>query len=127
MKQSELIDFHKDVAEKCREIMKNKNDDYSGQENKDALKNFKMCEKMGICSAEKGILTRMVDKMMRISTFEKDGELSTKDESVNDTIDDLINYSVLLKAVIDDKKDSDDEASKDKSTSNVRVDRGWLK
>ena len=55
---------------------------------------------MGICTTEQGFLVRMTDKLSRLSTFAVSGDLKVKDESVKDTILDLINYSVLFIAYL---------------------------
>lgn len=59
---------------------------------------------MGI-KTEQGFLTRMMDKMKRISSFVEKGELQVKDESVTDTLRDLANYSCLLAGYIKSQKD----------------------
>jgi hypothetical protein len=46
----------------------------------------------------------MTDKMSRLSSFAKKGSLAVEDETVNDTLEDLINYSVLLAAYIKSKQ-----------------------
>ena len=51
---------------------------------------------MGITSTEKGFLVRMTDKMSRLSTFCDGGRFAVSDESLRDTIIDIINYGVLL-------------------------------
>ena len=86
--------------------MKRKNNDYcSASNNKeiDPFHNFRQIESLGLCSAEVGIVTRMLDKLARISSFIKNGELQVKDESVEDTLLDLANYSIILSAFIKDK------------------------
>jgi hypothetical protein len=45
----------------------------------------------------------MTDKMSRLSTFANKGKLVVEDEGVQDTLLDLINYSILLAAFIQDK------------------------
>ena len=47
----------------------------------------------------------MTDKMSRISTFLNKGELSLQNESVQDAIVDIINYSVILAGLLKDKDD----------------------
>lgn len=103
MTREDLIEFGQLFFEKNIEIMKAKNADYSGG-NSDPFGNFKSVEMLGI-SAEEGFLTRMMDKMMRISSFVKKGELQVKDEAVKDTLADLANYAMLLAAYIESKKD----------------------
>ena len=103
MTGKKFIWYHKKVCENLQKIVEKKNNDYAGSEiDNDAFKNFKMVEQFGICSAEAGVLVRMTDKLARISTFVKDGQLKVKDESVKDTLDDLANYAIILRAIIDD-------------------------
>lgn len=86
---------------KCLEIAKAKNADYSGSD-VDPFKNFKHVEVLGVCSTEVGLLTRMTDKMSRIGNLLKK-EAKVKDESISDTLSDLINYSAILKAYLKNK------------------------
>jgi hypothetical protein len=46
----------------------------------------------------------MTDKMARIGSFVKRGELVVKDESVKDTLLDLANYAMLFAAYLESKK-----------------------
>lgn len=72
-----------------------KNADYSWDTL--AFKNFDMVERLGICSAETGILVRMTDKMSRIiNLIENNGDNKVKDEKINDTLTDLVNYARIL-------------------------------
>lgn len=99
MNQSDLIYFIDSFFGKCQEILKAKTADYTGERG-DALANFKSVEMLGI-PTEVGFLTRMMDKMMRISSFVEHKNLKVKDESVIDTLQDLANYAALLAAYID--------------------------
>lgn len=86
-------------------IAKSKNDDYCGADgNTDPFKNFRFVEQLGICSIEKGILTRMCDKVARIATL-LSNEANVKDESIHDTLSDLSNYSIILSNYLDSKKE----------------------
>jgi cytochrome c-type biogenesis protein CcmE len=98
-----LEDFEK-ITKRMYDVTKAKNADYTGDLS-DPFKNFKQVEFMGICSAEQGFLTRMTDKMMRIGSFVKKGELQVKDESVTDTLQDLAIYAILMLCYIKSKKD----------------------
>lgn len=73
-------------------LMKLKNADYAGQ--RDPFKNFRLCEQLGV-SLEQGILVRMSDKLARVANLLKN-EASVSDESVRDTLIDLMNYSAIL-------------------------------
>ena len=95
-----LIDDMQTTFTHCIETAKRKNADYAG-ENSDPFKNFKNCVFFGV-PVEKGILVRMMDKMSRISNL-IDKEAQVKDESINDTLDDLINYAAILKSYIKNK------------------------
>lgn len=99
MNQGELIKFTEHFFDECQFILRSKNADYTGERG-DALANFNSVEMLGI-PTEVGFLTRMMDKMMRISSFVERGQLQVKDESVIDTLQDLANYSALLAAHID--------------------------
>ena len=81
-----------------------KNRDYAGQEGNEPFANFTRVESMGICTTEQGFMTRLTDKMSRLSSFLNSGKMHVEDESFRDTIVDVINYMVLLSAYIDDKE-----------------------
>lgn len=102
MTQEQYLTEFKKITDEMYEVTKRKNTDYTNG-NDDAFRNFKQVEFMGICSAEQGFLTRMTDKMMRISSFVKNGELQVKDESVTDTLQDLATYSILMLCYIRSK------------------------
>lgn len=46
----------------------------------------------------------MTDKLSRLSTFTESGNLQVKDESVMDTLLDVVNYAVLLAAFLDSER-----------------------
>jgi len=89
MKKSEYFEFSESFFNECIEISKKKNADYTG----------------GDDNPFSSFLTRMMDKMKRISSFVEKGELQVKDESVTDTLRDLANYSCLLAGYIKSQKD----------------------
>lgn len=61
----------------------------------DPYRNFRMCESVGV-SIEKGILVRMCDKLSRIGNLIDNGTARVKDESVEDTLIDVMNYANIL-------------------------------
>ena len=77
------------------DLMMKKNADYAGKE--DPFRNFRAIETMGL-SVKQGILVRMSDKFSRIGTLLSDqsSEAQVKDESIEDTLLDLINYANIL-------------------------------
>ena len=99
------LELHKSLCNRMIEITARKNADYTGgSADNDAFANFRQVERLGICSTEAGFLTRMTDKMSRINSFVKKGELKVKDESVEDTLLDLANYCLLMYGYIRSKK-----------------------
>ena len=102
MTKEELFKLHEELCQEALELMKKKNNDYAT--GKDPFMNFRRSEYLGFATAELGVLIRMTDKLSRISTFINSGELSLSNESVYDSIVDIINYSVLLSGLIKDRE-----------------------
>jgi hypothetical protein len=106
MDHQTFLKFHKEFLDKMHATCTAKNKDYAGNNPNDyAFANFKMSEHLGVCSIEQGLVVRMSDKLSRLATFVKKGELAVKDESVLDTCQDLANYSVILAAVVKSKSE----------------------
>ena len=99
MTREELFTLHEDMCVEALELMKKKNADYAGS-GTDPFANFRRAEALGICSTEQAFLVRMTDKMSRLSSFAAKGKLSVEDETVHDTLVDMINYSVLFAAYL---------------------------
>jgi len=109
MKPEELFELHETMSAKTLDIMKAKNSDYCGGETTtDALANFKSARSLGLHPVT-GLLLRMQDKLMRIKSFVNDGSLRVEGESVEDACDDLMNYSVLAKALLQEERKCSDE------------------
>ena len=111
MDRDELLAHHKALCNKAFSLMQRKNADYAGKGGDEPFANFTRCEAMGICQTEAGMLVRMTDKMSRLSSFVESGTLEVKDESVEDTCLDLINYSVLFYAYLQSKKEQKHESA----------------
>lgn len=94
MTQAELLKFFDECTAQMRGIIEAKNSDYTGAGN--AFNNFTRVEALGIAATEIGFLTRMTDKLCRITTFAKVGFLKVADEKVTDTLLDLANYCILM-------------------------------
>jgi hypothetical protein len=98
IKREQLSRIHQLSCAQAYEIIKAKNADYGASE--DALRNFRLVEQMNV-PMEVGILTRMADKLARIGKLvTTPGGPSVKDETVDDTILDMINYAIILRAAI---------------------------
>lgn len=103
MTRVQLLNLHTATCQAARDLMDKKNQDYVGDG--DALANFTRVEALGICSAEKGLLVRLTDKLSRLSTFADKGVLQVTTESVEDTVIDTINYALLFLAYVLDQRE----------------------
>ena len=98
----EVIEYINFLYKNNMEILINKNADYSGDDN-EFFNNFLNVERLGITSVEKGLLVRITDKFTRINNL-IDKEAKVKDEKIEDTIADFINYLAILGAYLKFKK-----------------------
>jgi len=105
MNTNELLNLHDELCQKAHTLMQRKNHDYSGKSGAEPFANFTRSEAMGITTTERGILVRLLDKVSRLSTFTDAGVFKVEDEKLEDTIIDLINYSVLFYGYIQQKKE----------------------
>ncbi len=100
MTTEELLKLHEETCEKCREIMKRKNSDYTGgKSSTNPFANFDASKIISIHPVQ-GLLVRIIDKIQRINSFTNDKELQVSDESVEDACEDILNYSILAKAML---------------------------
>jgi len=83
-------------SDKGMDLIKAKNQDYAT--NKDPFSNFRMVENIGLATLEQAILMRMCDKFARIVNLLKKDSAAVKDESVEDTLLDIMNYANILLA-----------------------------
>ena len=109
MTNIELFKIHKDLCNSALDLMQKKNHDYAGSKGNEPFANFTRSEAMGITTTEKAMLVRMLDKMSRLSYFTDAKEFKVQDEKLQDTIVDIINYSVLLYAYLSEKNEKDYE------------------
>jgi hypothetical protein len=85
----QLLDLFDEYCEESREVMKAKNHDYAGDEQ---WANFRMWKQSGN-EEWTGVVCRMSDKMSRLLSFVKQGNV--KNESIEDTFRDMFNYSFI--------------------------------
>ena len=100
--KQEYLEFHRQMCEKMYNITKAKNADYTGGSDS-PFSNFEQTD--GVASPEQGFYIRMNDKMKRIASYISSGKLHVKDESVEDTLLDLANYSILFMGYLKSKKE----------------------
>lgn len=103
MNQEQFEKHVNDELTLISELLVAKNKDYGGVGD-DVLENVKMCEKLGICSPEQGILIRMTDKYKRLINLFGSGKVpNVISEKEEDTIRDLFGYLILILAVKKDR------------------------
>lgn len=86
------------IFNKIRSIQSSKGDDYA---NSDRLSNFKLAGSICGLSAEQNCLSLIATKVARLGVLMKTN--NPKHESIEDSVDDLISYSILLKMIYADK------------------------
>lgn len=104
MNRKDLLAYHDDFTKRMKQICVAKNQDYAGPGADDPFANFRRVEAMGIATTEQGFLTRLTDKLSRLSSFVEAGTLAVKDESVTDTCLDGCNYLLLFAAYLESKR-----------------------
>lgn len=105
----ELLKLHDETCGKARDIMRAKNADYTAG-SADPFANFRASEAVGVPGVL-SILVRSLDKFQRIRSFVVRGKLEVKDESVDDAIQDVVNYMILAQGMLRDLKSQDATAS----------------
>lgn len=99
MTKKQYMEFHERFCRKMVEITQRKNADYAGAGD-DPFNNFRhignFVQTPAMDMVAVGFLTRMSDKFSRLGSFISNGQLQVKDESVEDTLIDLANYSALF-------------------------------
>ena len=94
-----LLNDMRDTFSECLTTAIAKNSDYAG--NKNPFGNIVNSQIVGV-DPRRAILVRMMDKVSRITTL-LDKEAKVKDESIQDTLMDLINYTAILKSYLKNK------------------------
>lgn len=93
--REELLATHEILCSKAKELMERKNHDYASTT--DPFRNFRTFGRIGI-------LVRMSDKLARLRSFEEQQKLKVTDETIEDTVCDIINYAILYYAYKDGTK-----------------------
>ena len=102
MTRDELITALEQTFAECLETCRAKNTDYAHSDN--AWGNLGLVEYLfpGHVSMEQGVIVRLSDKLQRIAGATLH-PLAVKDESFDDTCDDIIVYAAILKAMHSEK------------------------
>ena len=88
------------IMDQCAEILLRKGDDYALDT--DRLSNFKLSGQIIGVEPEMQVLSLIATKVARLGTLMNNYCVSN--EPIEDTVFDLINYSILLKMVMDEPK-----------------------
>lgn len=99
MTRNEFIDFIANKMQTGLGIVVQKNGDYAGDS--DPFQNFELSAHLGV-PVPKAIVVRMSDKLQRIANL-LDRDAQVKDESIEDTLLDLANYTYILLAYLSQK------------------------
>lgn len=97
-----LVKEVQETFEQCLEILGKKNTDYA--KTTDAFANFRLSEMVGV-GPERANLVRVADKIARISNIMDKPATAVSDETVADTINDVINYMAILKSMLKHRDD----------------------
>ena len=100
MNTEKFLENIKLTFEEAYNLIVIKNKDYADQ---DPFKNFRMSQQVGVEPA-RAILVRISDKLSRVSNL-LDKEPSVSNERIEDTLNDIINYSAILKAYLNGNKE----------------------
>lgn len=95
--RADVFMLHIALASEALNLMKTKNADYAAAD--DPFKNFR---RHGLY----GIVVRLSDKLARLENYVKSGKLQVKDESVRDTVLDIINYACLFAGLALEEKNA---------------------
>lgn len=94
---SKLLDLHRTLCDRARQIMVSKNTDYcAGQPDINPYANFDVTESVLGLDGRLLLIARILDKIQRLRGFLHTGQLAVKDEAVDNCLVDIINYSVLF-------------------------------
>jgi len=104
MNIQEFNKLHESLTTRAKNLIHMKNKDYGATT--DVLSNFKRISQRFGESCAMGLLYRIEDKIGRIHSFSKTSKYAVQDEKVEDTIIDLINYSIFLAAVLKENKNT---------------------
>lgn len=106
MTSETLIEFCERTAKAVVGLMKKKNNDYTAGVSPFA--NFEQSTNYGVDPIV-GLSIRMGDKMKRVETFCKNGKLSVENEGVEDAYKDLIGYSLIALAMLENERTSNED------------------
>lgn len=109
MKAEELISHAEKLFGSLTGVMRKKNADYSASDD-NAFRNFEAVEYFGITETKVGMMVRLTDKFTRICNLLKKHGVGQVNESLQDSIEDAINYLAILHARLEAEKTNQTKA-----------------
>lgn len=100
MTQQEQEKYFEEITTKMKVILLKKGNDYA---NTDRLSNFKLAGSICGSTAEQNCLSLIATKVARLGVL-LNSDKSPDNESVQDSVLDLANYSILLSMILADKE-----------------------
>ena len=88
------------ILNRCLQLLASKNSDYS--ETQDAFSNFKLAAQIAGISSEQTLLSLLGMKFARLQQLTGKGK-QPKHESIEDTLVDIINYTLLLRGILQER------------------------
>ena len=108
---NQVLKEHRRLTNKARSVVETKGRDYNRKQQLggDTLFNMTVSKQLGITdTVTQGIMVRLSDKFMRLAslTVNPKANAAVKNESVEDTICDTINYLIYLKIKYQEERKS---------------------
>lgn len=124
MTLAEQVSHFKEMTSKMETILLKKGNDYA---NEDRLSNFKLAGSICGLTAEQSCLSLIATKVARLGNLLGSGK-RPDNESIQDSVLDLANYSILLSMIIDNNKVGayDVKLQGDRVKENIWGDTEWL-
>lgn len=99
MTKEEQAKHFEEITSKMKEILLKKGNDYA---NNDRLSNFKLAGSICGLKAEQSCLSLIATKVARLGVL-LNSDKEPNNESIQDSVLDLANYSILLSMILADK------------------------
>lgn len=100
MDLKEMLELHERLCNAARAEVRDSSPDFARED--DPFENFRTFGGLGI-------LVRISDKLARLRRFEENGAFAAKNESLEDTVLKLINYSIAYLGFKQDEKERAEE------------------
>ena len=97
---SNFLQDAQQLLNKCLQLLASKNHDYS--ETQDAFANFKLAAHIAGIPTEQTLLTLLGMKLARLNQLLGKGK-QPKHEAIDDTLMDIINYTLLLRGILQER------------------------